>query len=329
MFAPTRGRMAVVMVLAAVGVFVAAHGGWAADAAPNGIFVSIRDAYVGPNEFPTIIEGLHHLGLDAIELNLSRDYTVDALDARERVKLDSDDAVKAYRQHADTLGVRIWAVMTACDFSVGDMSANTDFIARAIEIADMLGSSAVRIDSAMSKERELDFEARVKLFAEGLGGALQKTPNSKVTLGIENHGFQGNNLAFLLNTIQQAGSSRLGSTLDLCNFYWRGYPLSEVYGILNLLAPYAKHTHVKSIHYPEEQREIMREAGWEYGKYSCPIDEGDIDLAKVVSLLVKAGYKGDLCIEDESLGHCKTPEERIAILERDVAHLRKVIAEVK
>ncbi len=318
-----RGCVVVVVSMAVMGTFAPTNCVWAA---PKGLFISIRDAFVGPDEFPTTVDGLRHLGLEAIELNLDREFTVEALDARERVKLDSDDAVKQYRRRADTLGVRIWAVMTACDFSAGDMTANTDYIARAVEIADMLGASAVRIDSAMSKERELDFEARVKLFAEGLGGALRKTATSKVTLGIENHGFQGNNLAFLLNTFQQADSDRLGSTLDLCNFYWRGYPLSEVYGILNLLAPHAKHTHVKSIHYPAEQREVIREAGWEYGKYSCPLDEGDIDLAKVAGMLLKVGYKGDLCIEDESLGKCKTREERVAILERDVAYLRKIIA---
>jgi sugar phosphate isomerase/epimerase len=91
-------------------------------------------------------------------------------------------------------------------------------VARAIEIADLLSASSVRIDSAMSKEKQLDFETRVKIFVEGLGGALERTSGSKVTLGIENHGFQGNNLAFLLNTFQQVGSDRLGSTLDVATF---------------------------------------------------------------------------------------------------------------
>ena len=113
--------------------------------------------------------------------------------------------------------------------------------------------------------------------------------------------------------------------MDTGNFYWRGYPLSEVYGILRILAPYTKHTHLKNIKYPEDQREITREAGWEYGTYVSPLDEGDIDHAKVLELLAEAGYDEDICIEDESLGHCKTPEERIAVLERDVAHCTAII----
>jgi sugar phosphate isomerase/epimerase len=181
----------------------------------------------------------------------------------------------------------------------------------------------------MRRERELDFGERVELFASNLKAVLDRTAGSKVTMGIENHGYQGNNLAFQLNVYKSVGSDRLGSTMDTGNFYWRGYPLSEVYGILRILAPYAKHTHLKNIRYPEDQREIMREGGWGYEQYVAPLDEGDIDHAKVVQILADAGYAGDICIEDESLGHYKTPEERIAVLERDVAHVKQIIAAVK
>ncbi len=301
----------------------------AAFAAESGMYVSVRDGMVGANVFPTPIEGLKHLGVEAVELNLARDFSVQPLDAKEKVILKTDEDAKAFRRNTEKLGIKICSVLTACDFSAGDMESNTAWIARAIEIADLLGASAVRIDSAMAKERELDFEARVKLFSEGLSGALQRTANSNVTLGIENHGFQGNNLAFLLNVFQLVGSDRLGSTLDTGNFYWRGYPLSEVYGILRVLAPHTKHTHVKNINYPEDQREVTREAGWKYDTYFCPLDVGDISIAKVVDILAKAGYKGDICVEDESISKCKTREERIAVLERDVACIKKAIAEVK
>jgi len=295
----------------------------------GGMILSLRDSMVGEEVFPTRIEGLRHLGVNAIELNLARDFTVHALDSNEKIALITDDDVAAFKRDVEELGVHICAVLTACDFSAGDMEENIAWIARAIQIAGLLGAPVVRIDSAMSKERELDFEARVALFMKGLKGALDRTSDSKVTLGVENHGFQGNNLAFLLNVFQQVGSDRLGSTLDTGNFYWRGYPLSEVYGILRVLAPYAKHTHVKNIHYPEEKRESIREAGWEYGKYCCPLDEGDIDIAKVVNILAAAGYTGDICIEDESIGKCKTPAERVAVLERDVAHIRRILEGIR
>ncbi len=321
--------LAVLCISAVMPVHTTAQAQEPAVSASPGMFVSIRESLLTDNTFTSTSEGLKYLGIDAVELSLDRELSVHAPDAEERVVLDSDDAAKAYRARAEQAGVRVCAVLTACDFSAGDMESNIAFITRAIELAELLGAPTVRIDSAMSRERELDFETRVNLFAEGLGGALNRTKDSTITLGIENHGFQGNNLAFLLNVFKTVNSERLGSTLDLCNFYWRGYPLSEVYGIMRLLAPYAKHTHVKNINYPEEQREVIREAGWEYGKYACPLDEGDIDLAKVVRILKDAGYTGDFCIEDESLGKCATKEERIAVLKRDVVHMQDILNRVK
>ncbi len=295
----------------------------------SGMYVSMRDPYLGPEYFPTIAQGLKQLGINAVELTLTRDFTLAALDSDTRVELKTDDDVKAYRTKAESLGVNVCALLTACDFSAGDMKENSAWIARSIEIADLLGAAAVRIDSAMKKEKELPFEARVNLFVEGLKGALDKTANSKVTLGIENHGFQGNNLAFLLNVFMLVGNDRLGSTMDVGNFYWRGYPLGEVYGILRVLAPHAKHTHVKTIRYPEDQREVMREAGWKYSEYACPLDEGDIDLVKVVGMLKAAGYRGDICIEDESVAKLKTQAEKAAVCKRNVEHLKKVLETVK
>jgi sugar phosphate isomerase/epimerase len=293
------------------------------------MYLSIRDNMVSGDEFASPVEGMRHLGVKAVEVKLSEDFDVNAMDSKDTIRLASDDDAKAYKKHLDGLGITACCFLTAKDFSVGDTESNIAWEARAIELADIMGMPSVRIDSAMSKERELDFETRVRIFAEGLGGALERTSGSKVALGIENHGFQGNNLAFQLNVYQTVGSDRLGSTMDTGNFYWRGYPLSEVYGILRVLASYTKHTHLKNIKYPEDQREVTREAGWEYEKYVSPLDEGDIDHAKVLALLAAAGYDEDICIEDESLGHYKTPEERIEVLERDVAHCTAIIENLK
>jgi sugar phosphate isomerase/epimerase len=289
------------------------------------MFVSVRDCMVTHGEFETPVAGMRHLGVEAVEIQLDHEFNVCAMDSMDTVPLDTDAAAKDYRKHLEGLGIKPWCFLTARDFSAGDQEANIQWVARALELADIMGMPVIRIDSAMSKERELDFGARVDLFAHGLGEAIRRTAGSTVTMGIENHGYQGNNLAFQLNVYRKVGSDRLGSTMDTGNFYWRGYPLSEVYGILTILAPYTKHTHLKNIKYPEDKREIMREGGWEYGTYVSPLDEGDIDHAKVLRLLADAGYDGDICIEDESLGHYATPEERIAVLERDVAHVKDIL----
>ena len=118
------------------------------------------------------------------------------------------------------------------------------------------------------------------------------------------------------------GSKRLGLTLDTGNFYWFGHPLSKVYELYETFAPRVFHTHCKSIRYPEAEREKQRPIGWEYGKYDCPIYEGDIDFRRVVKILSAAGYANDLCVEDESLGKSPAAERR-AILAKEIRHLKE------
>jgi sugar phosphate isomerase/epimerase len=291
------------------------------------MYPSIRDCMVEIDQFTSPLEGMRHLGVEAVEVSLNSKFRVISVDSKDEITLATDDDAKAYKKHLDGLGVTACCFLTARDFSEGSMEENIAWVTRALELADAMDMPVVRVDSAMAKERELDFGERVKLFAQGLGGALERTSGSKVTMGIENHGYQGNNLAFQLNVYKTVGSDRLGATMDTGNFYWRGYPLSEMYGILNILAPYTKHTHLKNIKYPEDQREIMREGGWEYEKYVAPLDEGDIDHARVLRLLADAGYDEDVCIEDESLGHYEG-DEKVAVLERDVKHVKEIIQAV-
>ena len=64
--------------------------------------------------------------------------------------------------------------------------------------------------------------------------------------------------------------------------------------------------------------------GWEYGKYNSPIYEGDIDFRRVLKLLRKAGYKNDLCIENESLSKFPAAQRR-EVLAKEVRYLRKLL----
>jgi sugar phosphate isomerase/epimerase len=184
---------------------------------------------------------------------------------------------------------------------------------------------AVRIDSAMTGQRELPLAERVRIYAEAVREALRLTAGSRVALGIENHGAQGNDPEWMRGVLAAVGDPRLGLTFDLGNWYWWGHPLADVYGLCTEFAPHVKATHVKNIAYPAEVRETRREIGWEYGRYVAPLYDGDLDLARMARLLRAGGYDGPLVIEDESLG--KFPaDERQAVLRRDVAHMAAAIA---
>jgi inosose dehydratase len=147
---------------------------------------------------------------------------------------------------------------------------------------------------------------------------------SRVRLGIENHGGTSNRPEFLDRIFDAVGDVRIGLTLDTGNFYWYGHPLDEIYRLMEKYAQRVCHTHIKNIAYPPDKRNIRREVGWEYGKYVCPIYEGDIDHRKVVAILRAAGYNGGLAIEDESLGKFP-PAKHAEILKKDADHLKSLV----
>lgn len=290
------------------------------------MYPSIRDDIVLQG-WPSIQQGLEDLGLDAVELQVHRDMRVSLLapqNGAESTCLDSSENIMAFAEHLATHGIRASAFMLANDFNRDDFQEEVDWVVRVVDTAAKLAVPAVRIDAIMTGERDLPLDDRVNRFADAMKQVLDRTDYHIVELGIENHGFQGNDPDFLDRVLASVGSPRLGLTLDTGNFYWAGHPLDRVYEIIEHFAPQVKHTHCKNINYPEEKRYLKRDLGWEYGTYVCPLPDGDINHAKVAHTLKEAGYAGDFCIEDESLGRFPKTEWK-KILHRDADHFRSIL----
>ena len=275
--------------------------------------------------YQSVSEGLKDLGLDSVEVEYFRDYTVYRPDGWQKISFDGAKAAAAIGGAYRSAGIKICAFLLHNNFNCADQAAEINWVIDVVRTAESLGIKAIRVDAITKGEKEEPFETRVTRFVECMKKVLTATEGSSVQLGIENHGVQGNDPAFLKQVISRVGSSRLGINMDTGNFYWYGFPVSEVYEVLGSLAKYTKHTHIKNICYPERERERKRECGWEYAKYVSPIPDGDIDHCRVVRLLAVAGYQGPLAIEDESLGRLKTPEEKQAVLKRDVAYLKNLL----
>ena len=290
------------------------------------MYPSVRD-HIVLAAWPSLKEGLDALGFGAVELELARDNSVFAIrpaTGRDRFKLDAPAAIEEFRDHLATNAIRVSALLMSNNFGSDDIEEEVNWAITAIRAADALGVPAVRIDAIMHGKEDQPLERNVHVFAGAMARILDATVDANVDMGIENHGFQGNNPDFLDMVLSRVNSPRVGVTIDTGNFYWRGHPLSRVYKIIEHFAPYCKHTHAKNIQYPPEKREVEREIGWEYGKYVSPLRDGDIDHRRVVQILKSAGYSRDLCLEDESLGKW-APEERVAVLKRDADFFREIL----
>jgi sugar phosphate isomerase/epimerase len=288
------------------------------------MYVSVRDDTARAAGFPTLLEGLRAMGINSIELNYTAERQVSSLTDDRRFPLATPADYEAYRQHLRESGGSVSALLCANNFGAADPEPEIAWCVDAIRAAEALGAPAIRADTIMRTEPAEDRDARIRRYASAMRQVLERTAGSPVTIGMENHGAQGNEPEFLAGVLEVLPDPRLGLTLDTGNFYWSGQPLSECYRIYERFAPRARHTHVKSIAYPSEERERRRETGWKYGEYASPLAQGDIDLARVIGMLRSAGYDGSLTIENEALGRLPAGE-RAAALISDASHLRQLL----
>ena len=185
--------------------------------------------------------------------------------------------------------------------------------------AQTLNVPVIRIDVVPAKLARPEF---LKLAVQTLGKIMETTESTGVKFAVENHGNTTNDPAFLNPLFDGVGSKRLGLTLDTGNFYWYGHPLSKIYELVEMFAPRVFHTHCKNIHYPADQREKQRPMGFEYEKYGCPIDRGDVDYVRVVAILHKGGYRHDMCVENEFLGKL-SPAAATETLSKEIQLLKR------
>ncbi len=283
--------------------------------------ITCRDVHLREVGEPDSWSAMKAVGVDGVEVLVEPDGTCAHLFAPDRkFSIGTDDGIKALGEEFRRHGKRITAFCLMNQFDVRP-ERELEWVTKTAQAAAALGVPAIRLDVVPHKMKNPD---EFLAFAIDTGRKIvEATKGLAVRFGVENHGSVTNRPEFTRKLFDGVGSKRFGLTLDTGNFYWFGHPLSKLYGIYAEFAPWVCHTHCKSIHYPEADRDRQREMGWEYGKYHCPVYEGDIDFGRVAAILRQADYANDLCIEDESLG--KFPKEkRGEILKKEADFLRRL-----
>ncbi len=282
------------------------------------LLVGCRDVHLKLTGATDCWQAMKALGAECIEATTDERLSLPGLFHPE-VKYSAAEKASIDRLRADlyAAGVNISAL---CMYNRFDERPQfeLEWCIRAAKAAAALCVPAIRIDLLPRKVARKDY---LQFSIEMMRKLIRGTEDVPVAFGIENHGNTTNDPDFLEALFDKVASPRLGLTLDTGNFYWFGHPLGKVYDIFQKFAARTVHTHCKSINYPEAQRQQQRPMGWEYSKHTCPIDQGDIDFARVVKMLVEAGYRNDLCVENESLGRFPA-EQRVEIVAREIRFLK-------
>jgi sugar phosphate isomerase/epimerase len=282
--------------------------------------VGCRDLYLKLPGKPDCWSAIKSLGADGTEVLVELDLACPNLFHPEhKYTLATADGIRAIKDDMAASGCRITAFIMSNRFDER-LEQELQAARGLVQAAQQLGVDAVRIDVVPRKLKADQFLPFAIDACKRLCATAQDTP---VRFGVENHGSTTNNPQFLDKLFDGVGSDKLGLTLDCANLYWWGMPLKDLYGVYEKFAPRVVHTHCKSIHYPADKQNVRRPIGWEYDKYDCPIYEGDLDFKRIVSILGQANYRGDLCVEDESLG--KYPQnERADIIRKEIAFLKEL-----
>lgn len=282
--------------------------------------VASRDVHLKATGASNCWAAAGQLGLDGLEVDVNDALQCPGLfHPKRKYSLSSPDDIKTLKKDLRAHRLRITAF---CVHNRLDERLDQELVsmARLAAAAKQLNVGVIRIDvvpRAVPREQFLPFAINA---CQRLCAAVAAFGTK---LGIENHGNTTNDPEFLDKLFAGVGSSRLGLTLDACNFYWYGHPLNDVYDICDRFAKRVFHTHCKNINYPEDQRNRRRTMGWEYGRYTSPVDQGDIDFRRIASILRRANYKGDFCLENECLSRFPA-DQHAAILTREITFLRSV-----
>lgn len=281
--------------------------------------VSVRDQIVPIGEPGSFFDAVRTIGADSIECAVDVDGAISSLGA----SLRDSASIARLGEKMRSEGLRISAFLLATDFSAGDAELHVESAVRVSRAAVAVGVPVVRIDP-WSARQDLPAETIRDNFVRRAAELLERTSDTGVDIGMENHGNIFNDPRILDWVLSALPDERFGLTLDTGNFYWWGHPAEEVYRLIDRYAPRARHVHVKNVAYPADIANVQREIGFEYKRFCCPLAEGSLDLGRIVRSLWRGGYRRDLCVEDESL--FKVPaDQRLEVLRQDVGALRNAI----
>lgn len=284
--------------------------------------VSLRDQIVPVPTGQSFFDVVRGIAVSSIEALVDPIGFLPYVRVKEPTPFSISDArsIEALRKRIHDEGFRISALLVATDFSGDEADLHVDWAVRVVHAARELQAPVVRIDTWTVK-RDLSPAQVRDNFVQRVQRVLEKTSQTGVDLGMENHGPISNDETFLDEVLAAVPDPRLGLTLDTGNLYWYGYAIDDVYRLVEKYAPKAVHTHIKNVNYPPAMASRKREVGYEYKQHCSTLYDGNLDIRRLVELLRRGGYQRDFCIEDESL--FKYPEQdKLQVLGRDVQVLQ-------
>ena len=155
-----------------------------------------------------------------------------------------------------------------------------------VEAAKFLGCHTIRVNGYSDTTKTP--EEQQKLVADGLHRLSEFADKAGINVVIENHGGLSSNAKWLVQTIRMANHKRAGTLLDFGNFRLAG-PTKD--------KPDAKVESYDSYVGVAEMMPLARGVSVKPRVWDANGKDADIDLLKMMKIVVDAGYRGHCGIE--------------------------------
>jgi sugar phosphate isomerase/epimerase len=268
------------------------------------------------------------IGISRVEVRVADDLSCTGLfeDGKTPYRIDTPQARQQLRDKLaeEKKSIAAFCAVVSLRKDRSD-EANVAWIEKIARAAVDFGRPVIMVPIGGGGFSDEEFVQRATAFLKELVPIAERYD---VQIALENLGHYWNRKEILEPVLKAVPSNRVGLALDITNMYWFGHPLSKLYDLATTFAPYVRYVHVKNVKYPEEKREVQRAEGWQYGEYAAPVREGDVDFHRIIAILKKAGYRGNLTLEDDSLGKFDAAGRK-KVLRDDVQLLREIIVEMK
>lgn len=194
------------------------------------------------------------------------------------------------RKEVESYGLKVSALAAQNDFAQLEEQAiryQVERMERVCRLAKILNEEAVVRSEGGAPKDSVPQEKWLDALYECFRRCVEFVDELNVALAIDNHGYITNDYQLLHALLTRVNHPLIGTNLDTMNYRWYGHDLETCKRIYEIMAPYAKHTHMKD------------GFGSRSDYRGAELGGGEIDLLYALECLKKAGYSGVYCAEYE------------------------------
>jgi sugar phosphate isomerase/epimerase len=251
----------------------------------------------GKLDMISTLEKAHEMGFEAIEF----------IDLPGETHEQRCELAKKLRARADELSMDINAYTVRADLYRGSEEADkleVESIKQKLDVAALLGAKVLRHDACWSIPKDKgvrSFDAMLPTIAKNTREITEYAKTLGIKTCVENHGFIAQDSDRMERLFNAVDHENFGLLVDMGNFVCVD---EDNVTAVSRVAPYAVHAHAKDMYKSKTGGEGFGQTrGCNYFK-GAVLGEGDVDVARCVAILKKAGYDGYLSIEFEGSEDC-------------------------